>query len=183
MRVRQLRTAGVSVAIAFTVVFGYLSAGTVFAGTKVDVCHRPPGNPENFHTITINENALDAHLAHSDLVGPCSEHLEELCADENPCTQDYDVSTEQCLPTPRPAVDCNDSNPCTNDYCDPAGGCVNWMAWWEGDSCNTDLDYCESNPCLNGQCSDNQALGDVAPSYVCLCDPGWTGTNCDVQLP
>jgi len=38
---------------------------------RVDVCHIPPGNPENAHTITISENALDAHLAHGDNTGAC----------------------------------------------------------------------------------------------------------------
>lgn len=38
---------------------------------KVDVCHIPPGNPDNAHTITISENALSAHLDHGDHVGAC----------------------------------------------------------------------------------------------------------------
>jgi hypothetical protein len=38
---------------------------------KVDVCHIPPGNPENAHTITISENALDSHLEHGDYLGAC----------------------------------------------------------------------------------------------------------------
>jgi hypothetical protein len=37
----------------------------------VDVCHIPPGNPDNAHTITISENALDAHLEHGDKIGAC----------------------------------------------------------------------------------------------------------------
>ena len=40
-------------------------------GAKVDVCHIPPGNPDNAHTITISENALGAHLDHGDRVGAC----------------------------------------------------------------------------------------------------------------
>lgn len=37
---------------------------------KVDVCHFPPGNPENAHVISISVNALDAHLSenHDDFV-------------------------------------------------------------------------------------------------------------------
>jgi LPXTG-motif cell wall-anchored protein len=44
------------------------------AGTdgKVTVCHVPPGNPANAHSITISVNALPAHLAHGDTVGPCT---------------------------------------------------------------------------------------------------------------
>ena len=38
---------------------------------KVDICHIPPGSPENAHTITISENALDTHLDHGDTLGAC----------------------------------------------------------------------------------------------------------------
>lgn len=41
-------------------------------GDKVEVCHGPPGNPENAHTICISPNALDSHLEnHEDFCGPC----------------------------------------------------------------------------------------------------------------
>eukprot|EP00928_Gymnodinium_smaydae_P072470 TRINITY_DN5581_c0_g1_i2.p1 TRINITY_DN5581_c0_g1~~TRINITY_DN5581_c0_g1_i2.p1 ORF type:complete len:427 (-),score=70.22 TRINITY_DN5581_c0_g1_i2:284-1564(-) len=40
---------------------------------KVVMCHFPPGNPDNFHTISVNENAVRAHLAHGDILGPCSK--------------------------------------------------------------------------------------------------------------
>jgi len=36
---------------------------------------------------------------------------------------------------------------------------------------------CDSNPCEHGQCNDN---GDG--SYTCSCDPGWAGTNCDIEI-
>jgi hypothetical protein len=39
--------------------------------TKVDVCHIPPGNPENAHTITVGSPAVAAHLAHGDAIGAC----------------------------------------------------------------------------------------------------------------
>lgn len=45
--------------------------GAMGQGVKVDVCHVPPGNPENAHTITINENAVDVHLDHGDHLGAC----------------------------------------------------------------------------------------------------------------
>jgi hypothetical protein len=37
----------------------------------VTICHIPPGNPANAHTITISVNALPAHLAHGDYIGAC----------------------------------------------------------------------------------------------------------------
>ncbi|MCG3165186.1 MAG: hypothetical protein POELPBGB_00948 [Bacteroidia bacterium] len=38
---------------------------------KVLMCHVPPGNPANAHTISISANAVPAHLAHGDVVGSC----------------------------------------------------------------------------------------------------------------
>lgn len=38
---------------------------------KVIVCHSPPENPANKHTLEIGESALSAHLAHGDTVGVC----------------------------------------------------------------------------------------------------------------
>ena len=38
---------------------------------KVTICHRPPGNPENEHTITVGAPAVPAHLAHGDDIGEC----------------------------------------------------------------------------------------------------------------
>ena len=38
---------------------------------KVQICHRPPGNPDNEHTITVGNAAVPAHLAHGDYVGAC----------------------------------------------------------------------------------------------------------------
>ena len=40
---------------------------------KVTICHIPPGNPENAHTIKVGESAVDAHLAHGDTLGECPE--------------------------------------------------------------------------------------------------------------
>ena len=39
---------------------------------KVDVCHLPPGNPENNITLSVNENAVKSHLAHGDWLGNCN---------------------------------------------------------------------------------------------------------------
>ncbi len=40
--------------------------------TKLSVCHFPPGNPGNAHTIVIDAAALPAHKAHGDTLGSCS---------------------------------------------------------------------------------------------------------------
>jgi hypothetical protein len=45
---------------------------------KITICHIPPGNPENAHTITINKNALQSHLDHGDYIGPCKSEMPDL---------------------------------------------------------------------------------------------------------
>ncbi len=38
---------------------------------KVEICHIPPGNPDNAHTIEVSQNAVPTHLAHGDYLGEC----------------------------------------------------------------------------------------------------------------
>ena len=42
------------------------------AQDKVTICHFPPGNRENAHTITVGVAAVPAHvLLHGDTLGEC----------------------------------------------------------------------------------------------------------------
>lgn len=38
---------------------------------QVTICHVPPGNPDNAHTIVVGAAAVNAHLAHGDFEGEC----------------------------------------------------------------------------------------------------------------
>jgi len=149
----------------FVVCLALVAAGAASAANpKVKVCHVPPGNPANFHTITISANALPAHLAHGDLPGSCYANCESLCSDGDPCTIDAcDPASEQCL-NDHPPVSCSDGNLCTIDTCSAeAGGCV-----YEPVTC-VDADNCTVDACdpLTGSC--------VAPPIECpegeSCDP------------
>ncbi len=44
---------------------------------KVKICHRPPGNPGNAHTIEVSSSAVAAHLAHGDTKGACAGHHDD----------------------------------------------------------------------------------------------------------
>lgn len=45
---------------------------------KVTICHIPPGNPGNAHTITVGGKAADSHIAnHGDSLGPCGEEANQ----------------------------------------------------------------------------------------------------------
>jgi hypothetical protein len=47
------------------------AAGVAGGVEKVEICHIPPGNPGNEHTITVGSPAVPAHLAHGDHLGAC----------------------------------------------------------------------------------------------------------------
>jgi hypothetical protein len=45
---------------------------------KTTICHIPPGNPANAHTICVGNAAVPAHLQnHGDSIGPCK--IEKPC--------------------------------------------------------------------------------------------------------
>ena len=51
---------------------GSAAAPQAAAGTdKVAVCHIPPGNPANAHTIVVGAPAVAAHLRHGDRLEAC----------------------------------------------------------------------------------------------------------------
>lgn len=161
---------------------------------KVQICHFPPGNPANFHTLTVGAPAVPAHLAHGDSLGACEEtdcHLfASLCDDGNPCTTDIcDSRTRSCLP--HVPVDCDDGNPCTADSCNPAtGGCENSPrsgSCDDSDSCTPD-DHCVEGRCfgtptpgccieaadcddLNG-CTNDSCTGGQCEHSAVTCDDG-----------
>ncbi len=76
---------------------GFHVAGAMAQGARVDVCHIPPGNPENAHTITISENALSAHLDHGDRVGACE-------TEQTVDVRESRDSSESACTCPRPGV-------------------------------------------------------------------------------
>jgi len=175
-------------ALLFVLLFSsYAYAGS----TKTSVCHVPPGNPDNFHTIMISAKALPAHLAHGDVDGACNEVCAIVCDDGNACTIDDDgMDCEQDGCAAPEAVDCNDSNECTTDSCDPFEGCMNTAN--VGDSCDTgetcstndtcNVDgVCEGEPidncCIDDtECSDDLCAREFCnPDNQCESDP----VNCD----
>jgi hypothetical protein len=40
-------------------------------GAKIAICHVPPGNPDNAHTLQVGRSAVSAHLKHGDYEGAC----------------------------------------------------------------------------------------------------------------
>lgn len=82
---------------------------------KVAVCHVPPGNPANAHTIVVGEPALSAHLRHGDPLGACGTGDG---GDEGGGGDDGGV----CRPE---GASCDAANPCCTGFaCGGEGRCV-----------------------------------------------------------
>lgn len=55
----------------------------VVGDQKGSICHLPPGNPSNAHTLFVGYPAIKAHLDHGDYEGPCeSQPSEDANSDE-----------------------------------------------------------------------------------------------------
>ena len=66
--------------------------GYGYGAGKVTLCHIPPGNPDNAHTITVGASAVPAHLAHGDTLGPCPDG--QAAAQDNGNRSDKSKGTE-----------------------------------------------------------------------------------------
>jgi hypothetical protein len=59
-------------AIVFGVLLTIVPSPAQSGQEKVTICHIPPGNPDNAHTIVVAAAAVPAHLElHGDSVGEC----------------------------------------------------------------------------------------------------------------
>jgi len=59
-------------AIAFIMLVTIAPASVQSGQEKVTICHIPPGNPANAHTIVVGAPAVPAHLElHGDTLGEC----------------------------------------------------------------------------------------------------------------
>src|SRR5262249_31296826 len=139
---------------------------TAYGEARVKVCHKPPGNPANFHTISVGQSAVPAHLAHGDLLGDCSQFCSALCDDGNACTIDACSADGTGCAAVHPAVNCDDSNACTTDSCDPSSGCQ-----YATVSCD------DANVCTTDSCDPSS--GCVYAPIVCDDGNACTADSCD----
>ena len=85
---------------------------TVIAAEKVTICHVPPGNPDNAHTITISRNALKAHLGENgqglhggDYYGPCQTSKPSATPSSTPSSTPSPEPTAPPTASPTPTCD------------------------------------------------------------------------------
>ena len=151
----------------------WAASADVHAEKKVSICHRPPGNPANSHTISVGESATAAHLKHGDQLGECPRGCQldaSLCNDGNACTSDTCLSNGQCA---HEAVNCDDGNPCTTDLCVETSGCIYVPA---SGSCDDGNACTSGDVCANATCHGNpvpgccQSAGDCDDHNPCTTD-------------
>lgn len=76
------------------------NADDILEAAKGCICHIPPGNPENAHTICIGAPAIPHHIAHhDDFVGPCDQE------EEQPPAPPEEEQPPQIVPGPSPIED------------------------------------------------------------------------------
>ncbi len=120
---------------------------------KVSICHIPPGNPDNAHTINISKKAVDAHLAHGDVLGACGCTPDD--SSEVPPTGDGGTSGggepgENPPPAPSPSSGSSEPTDGTVPEDGTQGGGENPPST---DVCDQDQNRCE----LSSDCGDNRA--------------------------
>jgi hypothetical protein len=83
---------------------------------QVTICHVPPGNPDNVHTITVSTSAIPAHLQHGD--GVCAPGNEDCCFNAG-------TSTAVCTNLQSDATNCGScGNVCPEGFICEGGECV-----------------------------------------------------------
>lgn len=138
---------------------------------KLELCHVPPGDPSDAHTITVGLRAAESHLAnHDDSLGACVTACATVgeCDDGDLCTSDKCLPSGFCENLP---VDCDDGNECTEDTCGSAIGCVNTNKA-TGTLCRV------FNPCAISRCIQNN--GSFSCIFISSDEPG---TACDDGEP
>ncbi|OIO70440.1 MAG: hypothetical protein COW19_00290 [Zetaproteobacteria bacterium CG12_big_fil_rev_8_21_14_0_65_55_1124] len=84
---------------------GLDSASASGRSSKATICHIPPGNPGNQHTISVSQSAVSAHMAHGDVMGACSGTVTQAYVESLPtCTAIGGGSTDAGVWLPESAV-------------------------------------------------------------------------------
>jgi hypothetical protein len=140
------------------------------ASARTTICHVPPDNPGNAHTITVSDNAVPSHLAHGDCEGACPCQV-ATCGDGT-CDASIGESCASC------SQDCGPCSFCGDASCDASTG-------ESCESCPQDCRpcvFCGDGTCNAGESDADcpQDCGCAAPGESCeFGDPAPFGCFCD----
>jgi hypothetical protein len=88
------------------------------SGSKITICHIPPGNHANIHSMTISTNAWTTHQHHGDYLGYChgrpTQIVTQKCIDTPTPTPTPTPPPDE---TPTPAMVCGVAGPYLNLAC------------------------------------------------------------------
>jgi hypothetical protein len=137
--------------------------------------------PTGYEGDGVSCTNLDACSGHACVNGTCQDQPPPStgysCTCDTGWTGTYcDQDIDGCASGPCfPGVSCTDvPAPGTGFTC---GACP---TGYEGDGATcTNLDACQSNPCVNGTCVDQPPPGT---GYSCTCSSGWEGALCDQDI-
>ncbi|XP_043916230.1 cubilin-like [Protopterus annectens] len=100
-----------------------------------------------------------------------------------PCPSGYEGDGRVCTPTDLCTVNnggCYPSATCINNPGSTLPTCICPPGYtgngYGPNGCTQTSTICQQNPCINGQCHA------TLTGYICVCDPGWTGTNCTENI-
>lgn len=155
----------------------FLVQGSADAGDKVTICHIPPGNPANFHTISVSANAVDKHMEnHGDFLGECCGMIANVCGVPGDKCKAYDCAADECSLVD---VECGDIACMDLAQCDPVEGCqYTNRVCPEGEVCNPDTNACEVETTCPCETSWVAALDGALPPTTCDVFPTGLGALC-----
>lgn len=155
--------------------------------TEVAICHIPPGNPDNAHTITVGSAAVEAHLAHGDIPGVCAPlcHTDgAACGDHAECCNGYCSNGACATPCGANGSDCGADGQCCSGLCED--GLCSAPCTGDGNACGSNVDCCSGN-CHSGTCiaacgTDDSACatGNDCCSGICAGTTKTCASDCTV---
>jgi hypothetical protein len=175
-------------------------------GGKVCLCHVPPGNPANAHTICVGAPAVRAHLGHGDSLGECAVacggSAGDTCTTGQFCKRDVGLCSQDdqgvcvkvpttCTGTSSPVCGCNGTtydNACLADAAGVSvqhpGACATETACGgtAGLGCDTDH-FCKKDvgACAadaEGVCTPLTLTCPSTLLQVCGCDETTYSNSC-----
>lgn len=139
----------------------------IAAAAKIDICHIPPDEPTNLHQITVNTNALNAHLGHGDHIYAEVESCNGL---DDDCDGELGPGEPWVVTESEEVCDDGLDNDCDGAIDDEDDDCI--VVDPQCFEPYTDLTAASRNQSFNdGNCNFGDPAGNIE-----ICDGGDTGT-------